>query len=99
MEITRPLKGLDWHYPEIFATEICLNLGLMSDYTQSYRKYLLSLRSSSLSGELYKPSELVRLGENLFNIMLILGLSFQRVVGAYKIYTEFVPCQFVQDCH
>ena len=33
----------------------------MSDYTQLYRKYLLSLRSSSLYGVLYKPYNLVGL--------------------------------------
>ena len=38
-----------------------LNLGLMSDNNQSYRKYLLSLLSSSLYGYLYKPSKLVGL--------------------------------------
>ena len=38
-----------------------LNLGLMSDYTQLYRKYLPSSRSSSISGASYKLSKLVGL--------------------------------------
>ena len=29
--------------------------------------------------------------------MLNLGLYFLRIIGAYKIYTEFVPFQFVQN--
>ena len=42
-----------------FITLTYLHLGLMSDYTQSYRKYLLSLRLSLLSGALYKPYKMV----------------------------------------
>ena len=42
-----------------FITPIYLKLGLRSDYTQSYRKYLLSSRQSSIYGTLYKTFELV----------------------------------------
>ena len=44
-----------------FITLIYLNLALMSDYTQSYIKYLLSLLSLSIYCELCKPSDLVGL--------------------------------------
>ena len=37
--------------------------------------------------------------ENGFNSILILGLSFLRVVGAYNIYTDFVPWQVVLYYH
>ena len=37
--------------------------------------------------------------ENDFNSMLILGLSFLRVVGAYKVYSEFVPWEFFWNYH
>ena len=48
----------------------------MSDYTHSFRKYTLSLRSSSISSELYKNYELVGKVKTALT-----------VVGAYKIYT------------
>ena len=44
-----------------FITSISLNLELMIDYTQWYKKYLLSWKSSSLYGVLYKPSDLAGL--------------------------------------
>ena len=46
----------------IFITSIYLTLGLMSDYTQLWMKFLLSSQFSSLYGALYQPSELVGLG-------------------------------------
>ena len=52
---------------------------------------LLIPRSSLLYCALYKPSELVGLTTTTFNNILNLGLSFLRVVGTYKIYTEFFP--------
>ena len=61
----------------------------MSDYTQSYRKYMISSRLSLLYFVFYKPFEMVGLIKNRFNIMLNLGLSFLHDVGAYKIYTFF----------
>ena len=70
MLITCPLNGICWRLPEIdlcnyivwnIITLMYLNLGLMSAYTNSYRKYLLSSQSPSLYCALYKPSELVGL--------------------------------------
>ena len=79
-----------------FIRSMYLNLGIKSDYDQSYRKYLLSSRSSSLNCALYNfwPGGF---SENGFNSMISLGLSFLCVVGDYKIYTEFVPRDFFQN--
>ena len=51
-----------------FITPIYLNLELMIAYTQLYRKYLLSLRSSSLYGAFQKPSYLVYLVETALTV-------------------------------
>ena len=62
---------------------------------QSYRESLLSLRSSSLCCDLYKPSELVGLVKNVSNNMLHVGLYVLHVVGAYKIYINVSSWKFV----
>ena len=59
----------------------------MSDYTQSYRKYALSLRSSSLYYALYKPADLVGLVKKGLQSMLYLGLFFLPVLGPIR-YTQ-----------
>ena len=71
----------------------------MSDYTQSYRKYLLILVLPLLYCELYKPSELAGLVKTDFDSTLNLGLYILRVVGDYKIYTGFVPWQIIPNFH
>ena len=82
-----------------FITPIYLNLELMIAYTQLYRKYILSLRSSSLYGAFQKTFLSGLFSGNGFNSMLNLGLYFLRVLVAYKIYTDFVPCKLVQNNH
>ena len=47
----------------------------------------------------YKPSDMVGLVKNGFNNILNLGLSYLRVVGDFKIYTEFVTWQFSRNYH
>ena len=42
----------------------------MSEYTQSYRKYLLSLLFLSLYGTLYKNSKMVGLVKTVFDSVL-----------------------------
>ena len=71
----------------------------MSYNTQSYREYELSSRFSLLYCLLCKPFELVGLVKNCSNCMLILGLFYLCVVGSYKIYTESISWQFVQNHH
>ena len=74
----RKLYRVNLHY-----IGILLNLVLTSINTLLYRESLLSSRSSLLYRALCRR-------KRLFNIMLILGLSLLRVVGEYKIFTEFV---------
>ena len=70
------------------------------EWLYSYvQKHLLILRLSLLYCALYKPSELVVWVKTDFNSMLNLGLSFIRVVGAYKIHTEFFPLENLQNYH
>ena len=71
MVIYCPYDGLGWcffsnlqsgnYIAEPFITSIYLNLVIISDYNQSYRKHLLSSQFPSLYCVLYKTSKLVRL--------------------------------------
>ena len=80
----QPVNYIAWN----FITSIYLNLGLMSDYDQSYRKSTKFVIVIAL----WWVIETFWAGgfsENDFCIILNLVLYFLRVVGAYKIYTEF----------
>ena len=91
MTINHPSHGLGWHFPVIENMAIILcepslhwyssNLGLMSYYNQSYRKYLLLSRLSLLYCAFYKPSELLGLLKTVCNSMLNLSPSLICVVG------------------
>ena len=67
-----------------------INILKLRTYELSYsvvHKFLLSSQLSSLCGALYQPSKLVGLVKTAFKIILNLGISHLRVIGAYHIYT------------
>ena len=84
-----------------FITSVYNNLVIMSDSTHPYRKYVLTSQLLSLYCALYKPSEMMGLVETktAFKSILNIGLSFLRVLGAYNIYSEFVPWQYFRNYH
>ena len=65
-------------------------------YNSVVQKYLLSLRSPLICCELYKTFMMVSLAKNIYS-MLNLGLSYLRVVEAYKINTDLIPWKFLQN--
>ena len=67
----------------------------MSNYTQSYRPFY-QIRDRHHFIVRFINFWAGGFSDNGFNSMLSLGISFLRVVGAYKSYAEFVPWQFVK---